>query len=434
MRKILPFKGIVYNQDKIKSLADVMSPPYDVIEVEQQSELHARSVYNFCRLDLPVETGEGRYTQAKKIFSEWMSQDVLIADKRPALYIHRQTFSLPDGKRTYRCGIFAACGLEDFASGGIKPHEKTLEGPKRDRLQMTRATLSNLSPVFVLYADPERQIQQVFSRLQQGTPFVDFVDENGHRHEMWRLSDDKLVGTISDSLSDKPLFIADGHHRYETALAYRAEVAAAKGGELPENAAVNFTLIYLTNTDDEGLCILPIHRLVQGVTLSMEDFIAKVSENFSVMTLKDVKEGLQEMSRLCEKNHAYIVVGLGQSHLIRLTRGGDLTNSLMKGFAASLADLDVTVLHHCIFKNILGLSEESQTRQENISYIKSAEEVILKAHQNAGNIGFILNPTRIEDVKAVALAGEKMPQKSTFFFPKIISGLIVRSLVGGEDG
>jgi len=438
MKKILPFKGILYNQDKITSMTDVVTPPYDVISPELQGELYGRSDFNFCRLDLPQETGEERYSIAKDLFSQWIAESILSADEKPAIYIHHQTFTLPDGEKVTRKGFFAARRIEEFSEGGIKPHEKTLEGPKVDRLNMTRATQTNLSPVFSLYSDPDKTIQNSIERLTQTTPSLDFVTAEGERHELWKCTDPEICELIDKTLVDKPLFIADGHHRYETALNYRNEIL--EQGELDNSSSANFLLMYFSNMNDSGLVILPIHRALHNLSgFSMSDLLEKFNEYFEVQKVSaaDKEKNLSALKEAGEQNHAFWLLtdDPSDSYLIKLDRQKWLDSDLAKSLPPSLIKLDVTVLHQLIFNKVLGLSEESQARQENIIYWKSTEKAIAETEKGNCDLTFILNPTRIEDMETVALSGEKMPQKSTFFYPKIISGLVLHSVkVDEKDG
>lgn len=439
MKKIQPFKGILYNQDQIKTLADVVTPPYDVISADMQDEFYERSPYNFCRVDYTKEEAPTRYEIAGKVFAEWLSQNVLMQDREPVLYVHHHSFTLPDGRKIVRKGFFAARRIEDFSEGGIKPHEKTLEGPKTDRLLMTRATHCHLSPVFTLYADPNHEVSACFARLVQSTPFIDFMSHDGERHQVWRLKDGQAFATIDTFLSERPLFIADGHHRYETALNYRNEMRV-QNPDLPEDSAVNFLPMYFSNMNDDGLVILPIHRALQGLpNFSLADFLSQVSSHFSVETLTEMTDEavLAKMASLSSTHHAFWILtkDLTTSYLLTLERSRFLDSDLARSLPTSLAKLDVSVLHRLIFETILGLSEASQARQENLLYYKSTQKAIEETRQGSSDLTFILNPTRIGDMEAVAGEGHKMPQKSTYFYPKIVSGLILHSANPNEkDG
>lgn len=436
MKKIRPFKGILYNQDKIATLGDVVTPPYDVISAGMQDEFYERSPYNFCRVDYTKEEGPARYEIAGKVFADWLSQDILMQEREPAIYVHHHSFTLPDGRKIVRKGFFASRRIEDFSEGSIKPHEKTLEGPKTDRLLMTRATHCHLSPVFTLYADPHHEVSACFDRLVQSTPFIDFMSHDGERHQVWRLKDAQAFATIDAFLSARPLFIADGHHRYETALNYRNEVRA-QNPDLPQNSAINHVLMYFSNMNDDGLIILPIHRALQGLpNFSLADFLSQVAAHFSVETLTQITDAavLAKMASLSPTHHAFWILTKGDSpkdphtsYLLTLERSRFLDSDLASSLPPSLAKLDVSVLHWLIFENILGLSEASQARQENLLYYKSTQQAIEETRQGSADLTFILNPTRISDMAAVAGEGYKMPQKSTYFYPKIVSGLIVHS-------
>lgn len=436
---VAPFQGIFYNQDKIASLADVVSPPYDVIADDLQNELFERSPYNFCRLDLPKESGEARYEQAKSVFDQWQAEGVLVQDDKPSIYVHHHHFQLPSGERLVRKGFFAARRIEDFSEGGIKPHEKTLDGPKSDRLNMTRATKTNLSPVFSLYADPDKAVQGNFERMTQTTPIMDFVTTEGERHQVWRVSEEAALHSVNEFFQNTPLFIADGHHRYETALNYRNEIAQSE--ELDENAATRFLLMYFSNLNDEGMVVLPIHRALHSLDgVTVEDLLAKLKPLFDVQEVpfSDHDDRLAMLAKLGEEGrHAFWVVpkGSDKSYLISVSHDDWLATDCAKSLPESLAQLDVAVLHQYIFGDCLGLSEESQAKQENLIYWKSTEKALAETSSGRCDMTFILNPTKIEQVQLVADDGHKMPQKSTFFYPKILSGLVLHSVATDDrDG
>lgn len=438
-KKILPFKAMLYNQDKVASLAEVVTPPYDVISPEMQDELYARSPYNFCRLDLTKETGDARYEIAGKLFTQWREQGILVQERTPALYVHHHDFTLPDGRRMTRHGFFASCGLQDYSEGGIKPHEKTLDGPKVDRFRLMQATRSQLSPVFSLYGDPERRVESLFADYVAGTPAMDFVSHEGERHRLWKIKDPDVASAISTFLESRPLFIADGHHRYETALNYRNHVLE-KNADLPDDAAARHILMYFANLNDSGLVILPIHRALHGlVNFDLDKLVTELRGYFEVRTVagQDKAEILTELARLGEEAHAFwfLTRDPQKSFLLSLRRDKWRNSSLAEGVPVDLAGLDVTVLHRLVFEKILGISEEAQARQENIIYWKSTDKAIAETRGGACEATFILNPTRIKDMESVAMAGHKMPQKSTYFYPKIISGLVLHDVTtSARDG
>lgn len=437
MKKILSFHGMFYNQAKITSLSDVVTPPYDVIDSSLQDRLYERSPYNFCRIDLTREEGDARYEVAGKVFQKWLDETVLIKDKKPGLYVHHHSFTLPDGKKTVRKGFFAVRRLEDFSEGGIKPHEKTLDGPKEDRLKLMRATHCQLSPVFSLYQDPGKRIEAKFDKLVQTTPYMDFMTKEGERHQLWQMADPQVADFVNEFLLDSPLFIADGHHRYETALNYRNEVTRTQG-DLADQSSANFILMYFSNMNDDGLVILPIHRAVHSLSnFSVSDFLTNLSSYFDVIEVdpSDTQKNIRDLKLRGQESHAFWIhtKNSEQSCLAVISHAQWLGTDEAKSLPASLAALDVSVLHQLVFKTILKISEESQAKQENIVYCKSTETALHEAQSGKCDLIFILNPTPIASMEAVAMDGQKMPQKSTFFYPKIVSGLVLHTVIPNEN-
>lgn len=439
MKKILPFKALAYNQEKVTSLKDVVTPPYDVISPEMQEAFYNRSPYNFCRIDLTKETGDARYATAGKVFQQWKDEGIFSQDKTPGIYVHHHDFVLPDGRRMTRKGFFAACRIQDYNEGGIKPHEKTLDGPKVDRFRLTEATKAQLSPVFSLYGDPQKRIESLFEDIVQTTPSADFVSEDGERHRLWKIKDPDIASAINTFMEARPLFIADGHHRYETALNYRNHILS-QNQDVADQAALRYLLMYFSNLNDTGLVILPIHRALHGLSgKSLGDLLGELGNHFTVesVTSLDQNEILAKLKNLGEKNHAFWLLAKDPAHsyLLSLPRANWLKNPLAQEIPQSLCGLDVTVLHKLVIEKTLGISEEAQAKQENIIYWKSTEKAIAETRGGACELTFILNPTRIEDMEAVAMAGHKMPQKSTYFYPKIISGLLMHDVsLGAIDG
>lgn len=430
-KKILPFRACHYNLDKISSLQDVVAPPYDVISKELQSHLYEKNPYNFCRLDLTKEEGPKRYDIAKKTFHSWLQEKILIQDKVPAIYLHFHTFSLPNGESITRKSFFAARLLENFEKGLIKPHEKTLEAPKQDRLAMTHATEAQLSPIFTLYSDPEQKISNAIGDLPSTTPFFDFKDENHDRHELWKIQDPKICDVIDEFLSQSPLFIADGHHRYETALNYRNEILK-NYPNLPENAAPRYVMMCFSNLNDEGLVILPIHRALHGLQqFSLLDFLHQLSENFEVQEIawQNQDQMIENLKKEGLEKHCFSLLAKNKSaYLLSLARDKWLRMSAAQSLPETLRGLDVSVLHRYVFQELLELSEEAQVKQQNIIYWKSTDKAIEETQKKSCDVTFLLNPTKIEDVQRIALAGQKLPQKSTYFYPKILSGLLIHSV------
>lgn len=436
--KILPFKAIYYNRDRIGDFNLVVTPPYDVINPEMQAAYYEKSPYNFVRVDLAKQEGEGRYESARLSFNQWRRNRILIQDELPALYFHHHSFCLPGGERVTRKGFFAARRIEDFSEGGIKPHEKTLDAPKADRLLLTRALEANLSPVFSLYSDPEKKIDRVITKLLKTEPFINFETPAGETHRVWREHNPTVCKMVNDILQEQPLFIADGHHRYETSINYRNECRHANPpGDGMEG--FNHTLMYLSNLNDEGLVILPIHRALHGLSPFVYDqFIAKVRQHFRLVPMAGATPGdlLARLQAEGEYSHAIAILTKRpeETAIMTISKRAWKTNPVATTVPESLIPLDVCVLHRLILEEILKISPEAQARQDNLIYWKDTEKAINETLKGQCDVTFLLNPTRIEDMQSVALSGEKMPQKSTYFFPKILSGLVVNPLGNSRMG
>lgn len=432
--KVLPFHGIRYNPAKVGDIAAVVSPPYDVIYPEMQEALYKRHDVNFVRVDLAKGEGQERYKNAKHVFEQWVRLQILVTDDSPNFYFHHHTFTLADGSEVTRKGFFAARRIEDLSEGGIKPHERTLDGPKADRLQLTRAVHANLSPVFSLYADPKKEIDRLVARLIKDAPLISFKTAEGERHELWKEENPTVCKFISDVLQDKPLFIADGHHRFETALNYRNECRQTKPGTTGMEAH-NYVLMYLSNMSDEGLIILPIHRALHHLPMvDLKGLLGKLESFFKVTKL--ASQSTSELTKMLAQNasdsHAFVLVtkNPADTYLLTIKRRAWRESPVALKVPRALMELDVSVLHRLIFEEILRLSPEAQARQENIIYWKDTAKAVAETQKGACELTFLLNPTRIEEMERVAMAGEKMPQKSTFFYPKVLSGLVVMPLSG----
>lgn len=430
--KVLPFKAYLYNKAKIGDFARVVTPPYDVINPELQDELYKRSDYNFVRIDLAKEPGDLRYKASQSTFRDWIQKEVFKRDAKPAFYFHDHTFTLPDGREITRKGFFAVRRIEDFSEGGIKPHEKTLEGPKADRLKLTRAVCANLSSVFSLYSDREKKIDSLVTRLKSSAPAIDFKMNEGGRHQIWKETDPVVCKFISEVLENQPVFIADGHHRYETALNFRNECRQTypPGHGLE---TFNYVLMYLSNRHDEGLVILPIHRALHHLRdLDLTDLLNMLKKHFRVTEVEGQSndEMLAQLAKEGKEAHAFQIITRdpNKTYLMSLSRRQWAGSPFAAMLPSSLVDLDVTVLHRLVFEEILRISPEAQAKQEKIIYWKDTQRAISETRNGKCELTFLLNPTRIEDMEKVAMAGEKMPQKSTFFYPKILSGLVMHPL------
>ena len=445
MAKIIPFKGILYNKEKIRDIKDVVAPPYDVISPAEQEELYKRHENNVVRLILGKESDSdtpdnNRYTKARDSFDSWQRDSILIKDAFPSIYVYSQEYHLGETEgfeKKRRLGLIALSKLEDFGEGKIHPHENTLAKPKEDRLKLMQHCNANFSSIFGLFSDPSKRIDSVLKDYMRHSPLYDLVDDAGMRHTLWAIRDNKVIQIITGVMSDKQVFIADGHHRYETAINYRNEMRE-KLPNFTGEELYNYVMMYFTNTNSEGLSILPIHRLVSNLSnFDKKKIIKKAGEFFNIEKLslnesdeKTVKQKLfSDMKERGKKEHIFGMYLGNDEYLLLTLKDEDVLDRLITNSRhPSWKKLDVTILHTLLIEKVLGVSEKNLAEQKNITYTISEDEAIKDVKAGKYQIALFLNPTKIEEVKDVATAGEKMPQKSTFFYPKLITGLVMNKL------
>jgi len=423
MPEIQPFRAIRYNPETAGDAAKLICPPYDVISSELQQQLNDSSPFNAVRLELPVEADP--YAASAGRLHDWLQNGELLRDTEPAIYPYSQTFTDQAGNTHNRCGFFAAMRLHDFAERKVLPHERTLSGPKADRLNLFRKTRTNISSIFGLYADDEGEADRIVSAYTDANePLVDAVFQ-GVRNRLWRIVDPELVAGIQQALAQRTVYIADGHHRYETGLNYRRERAEANP-EHSGNEPYNFILVYLNNIYDKGLVVFPIHRLVH----SLEDFDAsrlreRLEEHFAVTEL-DGRAELKAYLEAASSSYAYGVVSAGS--VLGITLKSDPAGMLDSGIAPALQQLGLVVLHEVVLNRLLGIGQEAMAKQTNLVYVKDDGDVFDAVASGRVQAGFVVKPATVGQVLAVSESGGVMPQKSTFFYPKIMTGLVFNPL------
>jgi uncharacterized protein (DUF1015 family) len=419
MALIQPFCGVRYNPAVVGDLQQVVSPPYDVISAEQQTLLHLRSPYNAVHLDL--NRAPERYVSAARTFRDWLERKILIQDEQPSLYFYTQDFTLKDGSRHQRAGVLAALRLEEFSSGMIRPHERTFESVKDDRLELLRSCQAHLSPIFCLYSRPGWSLSEALAPALVVPPLITVEDDQQVSHQLWRITERSLIAEIKDNLTRELLIIADGHHRYETALRYRSERAAAQKGSGREEP-FNYVLTYLTNAHEEGSVILPTHRLLREGPMPSPRHLRTVLQRDFRITLFSATDPAAFLSALrapgAERKIGCVLAGA--AHYWVLSFDERVTQGLP--VSAPLRALDVTVLHDVIFQRFLGLPPDVQ--KQRLSYTVDEEEALRLVSERRCQAVFFLNPTTFSQVAEVCERGETMPQKSTYFFPKLLTGLV----------
>jgi len=445
MAKIVPFRALRYDTSRIENPDLVMAPPYDVISPSLQETLYHRSPVNVVRLILGKTSPEdsetdNRYTRSAADFEQWQQEEVLQRDGAPSVYLYDQEYRTEAGSVVVRKGFMALTRLEDFSSGVVKPHEKTLSGPKTDRLKLTQACGANFSPIFSLYSDPCCVLEALTRPVKEETPDLEITDDDGVKHRLWRVEDATILKKAQDLLENKPLFIADGHHRYETALNYR-NYMREKHPDFTGKELFNYVLMYFANMEDQGMLIYPTHRLIHSLSaFNRDSFLESLEEYFDVETVRidpsvadsraQVRKTLKEKG---EGKHA-LALFAGQETVCYLTLKDE---AIMDRFFDEktpkvLRTLDVSILHRLILEHLLNITPEAQEKQTNLKYVKNFDEAFELVRDGEFQLGFLMNATRMSEVRDVANAGEKMPQKSTYFYPKLLTGLVINKIVEGE--
>jgi uncharacterized protein (DUF1015 family) len=431
MVRISPFRGVFYNQKKFRDLAKVIAPPYDVISKTEQERLYKKSPYNFVRLDLSQEPDS--YDAVAQMLNDWQAQGIFERDDQPAIYFSSQRFQLKGGEAKERLGFFALTELQDFSSGDIRPHEKTHDAPKEDRLRLMLACHAQLSPIFALYAQPRQTINRIFAVAVEGVaPWIEVEQDNGDQR-LWRITDPAVIQKVQLEMQDQQLLIADGHHRYEATLNYRDHLRR-KRAQWTGREAFNYIMAYFANMTDDNVVILPTHRLVRGYPrkpfLELEDALQTYFYVEQHPKTPEGKVSFLKALKTAAKKHRVIGASFKRDprYLILRLKNKRIMQRLAKDLSAPLRELDVSTLHLLILEHILGMPAEQQESGDTIHYSQDEDIVLQTLEKEEFQAAFLLNPPKAEEVLAIAAAGEKMPQKSTYFYPKLSSGLIVNKI------
>ncbi|MHA1685810.1 MAG: DUF1015 domain-containing protein [Candidatus Heimdallarchaeaceae archaeon] len=422
MVDVKPFRAIRYTS-KAGDLSKLIAQPYDKINEEMQKKYYEQSEYNYCKLTLPIE--ENRYEIARKRLEEWINKAILEKDPEPALYIYYQEFEL-FGKKYVRKGFIGALRLHPFEEDIVLPHEKTHKGPKIDRLNMLKATKHTLEPGFILYSDPEKKTISIFDEIAKEKPLIEVVDDLGVVNKVWKLTDPEKIKAVQKVFENQQLVIADGHHRYETACTYR-DMRREEAGEWDENDAFNFRMTYLVPVEDEGLVILATHRLLAKVKVEPE-VMEELKEYFEIKELE--KEKIPEFLEENKDKHAFAIYQDGKAHGLILKDEKSVEKFVSPEASEDYKKLDVVILRDMIFHGIMKLGELHI--DDDIFYERWWNKAIERVDKGEVKVAFLLNPTKAEQVLKVAKNHERMPQKTTDFYPKMISGLTMMSLEEGE--
>jgi uncharacterized protein (DUF1015 family) len=437
MALIEPFRALRYDPSRV-SVAQVVTQPYDKITPEMQERYYAASGHNLVRIILGKQhagdhAGENTYTRAARSFQDWRRQGIFLQDGEPAVYLYVQRFTVPGGTaERERRGIIALGRIEDYSAGVVFRHEQTLAKPKADRLDLLRATRAHFGQLFMLYSDPGGEIDGLLQ--PGGDPDLEIRDEYGVWHRLWRVTDFHLISLVRDKMRGKKLVIADGHHRYETALNYRNEQrnqrTAGRQAENSSPAPYELVMMTLVNMDSPGLVILPTHRVVHGLpSFSAAILREGASVYFSVEEVDPAVDAARAMVILREAGRiGTALLAVTADRVFLLDRSKPVSPDFFAGLSLRQQSLDVVQLHKCLLEGVLGISEEAIREQKNVRYIRDIEEAMTQVRQGAADVAFLMNPVRMAQVRDIAFAGEVLPQKSTDFYPKLLTGLTIYAL------
>ncbi|MDE0186642.1 MAG: DUF1015 domain-containing protein [Candidatus Poribacteria bacterium] len=426
--EILPFRGLRYNPQKISCIGQVIAPPYDVIKDEQRVTLERQHANNVVRLILsqPYEKDtdtHNQYTRTAENLRNWISERVLIQDASPNYYVYDQSFTTPDGQAFTRRALVGVGKLHPFGAGMVFPHEKTLAAPKADRLNLLRACHANLSPIFLLYSDPSGEIEKSIVHFTSSVrPLIDVQEVFGSTHQLWRLDDAAAIREIRSAFEDKSLVIADGHHRYETALAFRDELRE-QALEWTGEEDYNYMMMNLVRMESPGLVVLAIHRLLSGLSADrITQAIKQLPESFDVTIHANQRALLENLHALAGTCTAFgMYTGDGNYRLL-VPRVSDETKPPVS------KRLDVTLLHARLIKNGFGIDTTIPSHQTQVSYTVNTHEAIRYVKDGEGRVALLMNPTLVSQVNEAATDNKTMPQKSTYFYPKMATGLVFNLL------
>jgi uncharacterized protein (DUF1015 family) len=437
MAEIQPFKTVHYNENLSAELGRLITPPYDIISPEEQEGFYQAHPSNIIRLVLGKQVADdsetnNRYTRAGTVLKQWLQEGTLVRDDKPGILIYEMEFDQPEGGRVRLDGIVCLVKVDEYGKGRVLPHEKTYKGPKQDQLNLMRACGANITPIHGLFSDDRETVHEICQGFMQGRPDQETVDADGTVHRTWTIYDEAAVSAVAKALAEESIFIADGHHRYETAMAYRNEIRASGQG----NAAGphDWVMMYLTSLSHPGLVILPAHRMVKGLKdLEIPAMLKGLEPYFHVEELsftsaneaEVIRTVMERISNYSDIGGKFGMVVQGEScfRLLRLKDFAAVQALMDESIPPTLRGLDVTILREIIMGR--GLSINGEGLEGHVEYAPVVADVLNKLRKGEVQIGFILNPTRVDQVRTAAELGHKLPHKSTYFYPKISSGLVL---------
>ena len=423
MADIRPFRAIRYTQ-KAGDPDNLITQPYDKIDLALQREYYEKSAYNYCRLILPTENN--KYETAHQRIQNWLSEGILAKDAEPAFFVSRQEFKL-SGKVCTRIGLIAALRLYGYGEGMVFPHEVTYSEPKTDRLNMLRVVQKDLEPVFLIYSDPEKVTVDFFAEVTRTKPAVEVQDSFGVKHAIWRVTDPKRLKFVRKAMANKRLVITDGHHRYESAIAYRDEMR--EKGKWTEDSAFNFHMCYMVPIQEEGLVVLPTHRLLRDSGLT-DDTLKALEKFFTISEVAPTVEALEDFLKSHTEEHAFCIYDCSKAYSLLLKDEKSASELINAGCPKEACLLDVVILRDVVFKHLMKVGELRM--DEHILYAESTRSALEKVDGGQAKLAFLVNPVNPETVWQIAQKNWRLPEKSTDFYPKPVSGLMMMDIAPEE--
>ena len=420
---IRPFRAIRYSK-KAGSIVDLVTQPYDKIDPSLQHTYYEKSFYNYCRLILPLENN--KYASAQERILDWLKKGILLKDEEPAIFVYRQEFQL-DGKKFARIGLIAALRLYPYSENTVFPHEVTYNEPKTDRINMLESVQKDLEPVFFVYSDPEKITIKFFSKIIDTLPIIDFKDSIGITHALWKISDPQYIELIKNALKDKILVIADGHHRYESALTYRD--VQQKKGAWTKDSAFNFHMSYLVPVEEEGLIVLPTHRVLKEFNLTLAR-LNKLKEYFDVQPIDPITKSLEAFLKANSHKHTFCVYDGKRAYGLLLKNAMEVSQMINADCPTEECLLDVAILRDIVFKQVLGIGKMKM--HKDILYVESTIDALNKVDKGDAKLAFLVNPVDPKVVWKIAQKKLRLPEKSTDFYPKPCSGLTMMDISNDE--
>ncbi len=428
MAEIKAFNGLRYT-DKAGAIDELCCPPYDIISPEERAGYVSKNRHNIVRLELPRSSSDDTaeaYEKAAAHLNKWLDEGLLKCDSKPGIYIYEMGFEL-NGQAHSVKGFVSLVKLEEFSKGVILPHEETLSKAKADRFDLMCATGCNFSQIYSLYDDEDGNVFGIVESASKGQPDSCFTDENNITHKLWCVYDEDTISALINAMRDKKLYIADGHHRYETALKYKQHLAEVQ----PDNiGSSEYVTMMLVDMENKGLTVFPTHRIVRGLdSFDYNDVVEKCREYFEITPYLNREKGEIGLEKAYSENKKAFVLFTGDNnYTLMVLKDAEIMEKLLPDASRSLRELDVSVLHTLVLERIFGIDKENMAGQKNLTYTRSADKAISEVDGQRANCCFLLNPTHISEIRDVALAGEKMPQKSTYFYPKLTTGLVMNKI------